>query len=414
MPFLFIFALLLGLPIVSHASPLPPIAIYANELNAQLDIEGIGHWTIEKRGNQLAFAQSNNIDDIPISLEKNRLSIETGWDGTGGGERNILHYVLLEEGSSPIVLLLNLHAHYWRHGMEYISDQKAAYEEAMESIKEELTTVGADLKFAEAIYQKKQLQSTIQYLYSDSPNIGLSVWKKEQNHWVDISTAVFPSNMTQQINKFFPFLTAHYQKASLDAYQPINGYQIKEKSYAKEVLLANKSNWKTWFGTENLSDLRGSFSIKIVDGKHIHLYYSQNPPIVWTWTKQQYQLSQLLPQTIWIDNSCPSLKFNRSEKHLFQGKIGDHASIKMRVKTSPKNKGLEIRGEYWYLSRPNSRFPIKGFIFKDPTQKTLFYRLKKDNKREAFTCFFSNCSFEGWWQHLESKKTEPFQLTLIN
>ncbi|BDS10166.1 hypothetical protein [Aureispira anguillae] len=392
--------------IYAYNSKLPPLAIYANELNAMLGRT----ITLTLQDGDISIIdnvwEAELVEQTPTSL-----ALQTGWNGTGGGEQNTLHFVLLEGGATPTVLLMNVHSHYWRQDMESFSEDQAAYHDAILALEQELIAAGADKALADNIYERDHMRSEIKSVYGYNPALTLAVWKRNKaQQWTNISAHTFPSKMTTIVTEHLPFFEFSYQQSSQE--NEIEGYHLKEKSYSEQGLNNNRPNWKTWFGTEDLEAISSSFNPSI-NGKNIELHYSKNAPIIWEWKNSSYQIKALPRKTTWLNSPCTNFNFKTEASHLFEGSIGKNNPIKMQITSRPKGDKLEISGEYWYLKHPKSKFPIEGLISSQTAQKITFYRMKKGKIRESFDCFFSNCTFQGWWQHQASKNIQPFELILI-
>jgi hypothetical protein len=383
-------------------SELPDLAHFINELVFWEDevFEDPAE-RLKLETNRVVFAEEYETE--LDTFASNFARFTGGWSGTSGIKEWITTYSLLNNDSEPIVLVTRYSTESYRSYESYIEHRQEIEDQLTDqNIEENKIT-----DIAEKMLERSTMQNTMSLSgeYLDATKISYWAWKKKNDQWINISENVFSSDMVEDLNTHFPFFEADF-----DASSKQKGFYLAEKEYPKHILQANSKNWLTWFGIKKLKEL--DLKVKL-EGDDILLNCSKNKSIRWQWNGVNFDLKNLPGKVKWLTNPCPSIDFNTGGDYKFKGTIGDKHDIEMQINISSKDKKLNMTGEYWHLNQPDSKFPIKGELYKDAAKQVTFHTLKSGKKREVFNCYFSNCGLEGWWQHLGNMDINKFELKLV-
>lgn len=355
------------------------------------------------RADTIYFLEKFKDSDYSYYYQLNQFSQQQaqfagGWYGTSGRQGWTATYQLLEDNEEAPVVLLVVQSKEFYGG--YQAEVESNYEELQRMIKEGNTSIDEDniVDIAKSMASRRDITTL------DGSNhiheLRFWVWQKQETQWKNITSKVFQPKMYAKLEAAFPFLEQDKVEPS-----PIPGFFLEEKIYTNEGLVANKTNWKHWFGVEELDEVDLNLSI---NSQSILLEISKNKVIRWDWNGAQFTLNNLPEPIAWKDEPCSIIDYSNNKKYTF---VGDIANIPIQMEVS-LNDG-KILGNYWYESRPDSKFPIKG-DFKASTEASInFYRMKNNKEREHFHAYFADCQFKGWWQHKETMVMEEFTLKLV-
>jgi len=383
-------------------SELPALAHYINELVFWEDESfEAPKERLKLQTNRVVFSEEYETELDTFASEFARFT--GGWSGTSSIENWTTTYTLLNADSEPIVLVTRYSTESYRDYESYMEDRQEIEDELADRDVEE----GKIMDIAEKMLKRSSMKNAISLSGEDidATKISYWAWQKKNGQWVNISEDVFSAEMIQKLNSHFPFFEADF-----DASSEQKGLYLAEKKYQKHLLQANSNNWLTWFGIKNLKEL----NLKVeLEGDDILLHCSKHKSIRWEWNGANFDLKDLPGKVKWLTNPCTAIDFNAGGDYKFKGTIGDKHDIEMQVNINAKGKKLNMTGEYWYLNQPDSKFPVKGELYKDAAKQITFHRLKSGKEREVFNCYFSNCGLEGWWQHLGNMDINKFQLKLV-
>lgn len=350
------------------------------------------HFLEQTDGDYSYYNQLNN-------LNQQQAQFAGGWYGTSGSQDWKATYQLLNNNEEAPVVLLAVQSKEAAGG--YQASLESNYTDLEEMIEAGNTSIDKDdlYDLAKDMTNIGRWISSLSGAYHNH-DLRFWVWQKQKGQWINITSKVFQLEMYATLTSSFPFLRQEKVENA-----PNSGFFLAEKMYSKEGLAQNKANWKHWFGVEELNGI--SFEIS-TNTKSIQLEISKNKTIRWDWNGHDFTLNNLPNPIPWKNEPCSNIDYSSPKKHTFVGTIAD-TPIKMEVSL---NDG-KILGNYWYVNKSNSIFPIAG-DFEASTEATLrFYRLKNNVKREHFHAYFVDCQFKGWWQHQGTMKTEAFSLKLV-
>jgi hypothetical protein len=384
---------------------MPLLATYINELpfyGHEFPLEKVQerlilradtiHFLEQDEGDYSYYYQLNN-------LNQQQAQFAGGWYGTSGQQDWKASYQLLNDNEEAPIVLLAVQSKEAVGG--YQASLEFNYAELEEMIEAGNTSIDKDA-LVELAKDMTNIGRWISSLNGDyhKHDLRFWVWQKQKGQWKNITSKVFQLEMYANLATSFPFLRQKKVKTP-----PNSGFFLSEKIYSTEGLAQNKAHWKHWLGVEELNEVTFDLS---TNTQSIQLEVSKNKTIHWNWNGDYFTLNNLPKPISWKDEPCLDIDYSSTKIHAFVGTIAD-IPIKMEVNL---NDG-KILGNYWYINKPSSIFPIAG-NFEASTEAIFhFYRLKNNAKREHFHAYFVDCQFKGWWQHQGTMKTEEFSLKLV-
>lgn len=388
---------------------LPLLATYINELPFYQNEFPLNEAAerLAFRADSVYFLEGEEDGDYSYYYELNfctqkQVQFIGGWSGTAGDQNWVANYQLLDDHQKRPTVLLTVQSKETFGG--YAENLESNYLDLKKMIAEGNTKIPTDENVLVQIAEKMTQVGRYKGSLNDSYNLHqlrFWVWQKQGDEWKNISKDVFNPTMYKDLETSFPFL-AQDQVAT----PSIPGFFLQEQFYSEEGVAQNKEHFKAWLGVND--PLETSFKLT-VNPDNIQFECSKNKTIQWDWNGKEYTLNDLNSHIQWQDQPCSLIDYSSDKQYIFAGNIGN-IPIKMSVRL---DQG-KIRGTYWYSNKPNSIFPIEGNFTPSTEADLNFYRIKNNQEREAFSCYFNNCEFKGWWQHQETMSIEEFTLKLVS
>lgn len=394
---------------------LPLIATYVNELNAIEDIFKTSDWDFEYISSVLITLEDNTITysndaydptDL-VNLTDSVVHFSGSDGGTAGGEDWEIYYHLLSNAPTPTMIIAFARYRYVRNGLEEIYEDQQEYEKQLEQTQQALMNKGIEQKSALDIATKMLIREGEDPEYGnyygdlDQHDFYLMAWQKKDNKWSNTTPEFFDNHLATTLQQHLPFVKIQAKSTRLT---------FNEQDWLPLQAKVNQENFDFWQNAD-LHD----WTIKVNQSNALELNYTDEKklPLSWRLFDDKSSIRNLPAIRQVVHSPCPAIDFNTTDSYTFEGKIGTKHSIKMEVTLTPNKKGLELTGEYWYINKPNSKFPVQGILASQLDKESAFHRYKNKQQREYFACYFADCQLTGWWQHLGNYTIDKFTLQLV-